>query len=130
MIRIPEIKLSLDTDEIMLKKEISKKLNISEEAVLSYRIFKKSIDARKKNQIHFVYVVDVEVKNEETILKKFAKKGVLKTPELKFEYKNVAPEKFTRPVVVGFGPAGLFAGLILAQAGFKPIILEIGRAHV
>mgnify|MGYP000846022069 FL=1 len=128
MLRIPEIKLSLDMDEKLLRKEISKKLHIPEEAILSYRIFKKSIDARKKNEIHFVYVVDIEVKNEEIILKKFSKKGIIKTPELNFEYKNLAPQNFIRPVVVGFGPAGLFAGLILAQIGLKPIILERGKA--
>ena len=128
MLRIPEIKLSLNMDEKLLRKEISKKLHIPEEDILKYMIFKKSIDARKKNEIHFVYVVDIEVKNEEIILKKFSKKGIIKTPELNFEYKNLAPQNFIRPVVVGFGPAGLFAGLILAQIGLKPIILERGKA--
>ena len=127
MIRIPEIKLSLDQDELCLKKEISKKLDIFEEEILIYRIFRKSIDARKKEDIHFVYTLDVELKNEDGILKKYAKKGIIKTPNLKYEYKSIAPNRFNRPIIAGLGPAGLFAGLILAQMGYEPIILERGK---
>lgn len=128
MIRIPEIKLSLDQDESLLKKEISKKLHIPDDAVLSYRIFKKSIDARKKNDIHFVYAIDAELNNEEQILKKFGKKGIIKSPIIEYEYKPKITKDFTRPIIVGFGPAGLFAGLTLAQAGARPIILERGKS--
>lgn len=73
MLRIPEIKLSLDKDESSLIGEVCKKINIQESSILSYRIFKKSIDARKKSDIHFVYIVDVELNNEESILKKHSK---------------------------------------------------------
>ncbi|TJX15424.1 NAD(P)/FAD-dependent oxidoreductase [Tissierella creatinini] len=127
MIRIPEIKLSLDEDESRLIKDISTKLNIGEESIKSYRIFKKSIDARKKNDIHFVYSVDIEVDKEDVLLKRYAKKGIIKTPILKYDYNIKAPKEFTRPVIVGFGPGGIFAGLALAQMGFKPIILERGK---
>lgn len=128
MIRVADIKLTLDQDETLLKKEIAKKLHIPEESVYSYKIFKKSVDARKKDEIHFVYTIDVEVNYEDNLLKRYAKKGVTKTPEFSFEFKNKAPEKFTRPIVVGFGPGGLFAGLSLAQMGYKPIILERGKS--
>ncbi len=127
MIRIPEIKLSLDEDETRLIKEISNKLNIAEESIKSYRIFKKSIDARKKNDIHFVYSIDIEIDKEDVLLKRYAKKGIIQTPILKYNYNIKAPKEFTRPVIVGLGPAGLFAGLALAQMGFKPIILERGK---
>ncbi len=128
MIRIPEVKLSLEQDESSLIREISKKFQISEEIIKSYRIFKKSIDARKKKDINFVYTVDIEVDNEEALLKKHGKKGIIKTPILKYDYELKAPKEFTRPIVVGLGPAGLFAGLVLAQMGFKPIILERGKS--
>lgn len=128
MIRIPEIKLSLDQDESRLLNEIEKKFHIGEGDIKSYKIFKKSTDARKKNDIHFVYTVDIEVDKEEALLKKYGKKGIIKTPILKYDYKAIAPKEFSRPIIVGFGPAGLFAGLILAQMGFKPIILERGKS--
>lgn len=127
MIRVPEVKLYLEQDEVLLKKELSKKLHIPEEAILSYKIFKKSIDARKKDHIHFVYTIDVEVNFEDNLLKKYAKKGIIKTPELKYEYSSKSPRDFMRPIIVGLGPAGLFAGLILAQMGYRPIMLERGK---
>lgn len=127
MIRIPGIKLSLDQDESNLISEISKKIHIDEASIKAYRIFKKSIDARKKSDIHFVYTIDIEVDREDLILKKHSKKGIIKTPIIKYDYHIEAPKEFTRPVIVGLGPAGLFAGLALAQMGFKPIILERGK---
>lgn len=127
MIRIPEIKLSLDQDESNLVREISKKLHLDEASIKSYRIFKKSIDARKKNDVHFVYTIDIEVENEDAIIRKHNKKGIINTPIVKYDNSIMAPKEFTRPVIVGLGPAGLFAGLTLAQMGFKPIILERGK---
>jgi uncharacterized FAD-dependent dehydrogenase len=128
MIRVSEIKLSLDQDESKLIEEVAKKLHIPVKDIKNYKIFKKSVDARKKNDVHFVYSVDVEVENEDKVLKKYSKKGVIKTPEFKDEFEIKKPPKnFIRPVVVGFGPAGLFAGLTLAQMGLEPIILERGK---
>lgn len=128
MIRIPEIKLSLDKDESSLIQEICKKINIYESSILSYKIFKKSIDARKKSDIHFVYIVDVELNNEESILKKHSKKGVIKTPDLSYKPVTSINKPLSRPIIVGTGPAGLYAGLILAQAGYNPILLERGKS--
>lgn len=128
MLRVPEIKLSLDQDEQLLKIELAKKLKIPQESVSSYRIFKKSVDARKKKDIHFVYTLDVELKNEDKILKMYSKKGVTKVPTTDYEYKNIAPSNIQRPIIVGTGPSGLFAGLVLAQMGYKPILLERGKS--
>ena len=128
MIRVPEIKLSLDDNEERLKFELAKKLKISEDAIINYRIFKKSIDARKKNNIQFVYTLDVELKNESKILNMFSKKGVIKVPELEYEYKKVEHKNTQRPIIVGTGPSGLFAGLVLAQMGYNPILLERGKS--
>lgn len=128
MLRVTNIKLLLDEDESLLKKKVAKKLNISEKEILSLKIFKKSIDARRKNNIHFVYTLDVELKNEDKILNKHSKKGVSKVPNYNIKYERIAGENAKRPIVVGTGPAGLFAGLALSSMGFKPILLERGKS--
>ncbi|MDR7857676.1 FAD-dependent protein [Tissierella sp.] len=129
MIRIQDIKLNLKEDKSKLKEEILKALNIKEEYIISYSIFKESIDARKKNDIHFVYTVDVEVSNEDKILKKSKNKKISISPIISYDYVNKGEKNISkRPVIVGMGPAGLFAGLILAQMGYKPILLERGKA--
>ena len=129
MLRLQDIKLSVDHDEDALEKEILKKVNISKESLIGYRIFKQSIDARKKNEIFLVYVVDIEVKNEEQILKKFKNKGIINTPDFSYTYVKKGDINLNkRPVVIGMGPGGLFAGLILAQMGYKPILLERGKS--
>ena len=128
MLRVQEIKLSLDEDEKLLKVKLAKKLRISQESILSYRIFKKSIDARKKNDIHFVYTLDVELKNEDKVLKMYSSKGILKVPNVGHKYEKIAPQNIKRPVIVGTGPAGLFAGLALSRMGYRPILLERGKS--
>lgn len=129
MLRISDIKIKLKEDIIELKKEIIKKLNITEESLISYRIFKESIDARKKNDICFVYTVDVEVKDEQKVLKKLKHKNITVAPDIEYHYVTKGNKNINkRPVIVGTGPAGLFAGLILAQMGYRPILLERGKA--
>ncbi|MCG8483623.1 MAG: NAD(P)/FAD-dependent oxidoreductase [Clostridia bacterium] len=127
MLRVNEIKLSINEALDRIPYKIKKKLKIKEDDWISYSIFRESIDARKK-EIHFVYTVDIEVKNEEKVLK-YNPKKVTKTPDLLYRYpqKEKAALKH-RPVVIGFGPCGMFAALILAELGFKPIVLERGKA--
>ncbi len=127
MIRVPEIKLYLDEDESKLKEILAKKLNISHKDIMEIKIFKKSIDARRKEKIHFVYTLDVGVKNEEKLLKRYSKKGVTKVKDTSRNYESKKREGVPRPIVVGTGPSGLFAGLVLAKSGFKPILLERGK---
>lgn len=126
MIRVSELKLPIEGNQKALEKKLAKALRIPVEEIKAYRIFKRSLDARKKDNIHYVYVVDVEVKNEKKILEKNKDKNISRTPDL--DYKRMTgetmPEK--RPVVVGFGPAGMFAGLMLAEMGLNPIVLERG----
>src|SRR5690554_1208303 len=98
MLRVTNIKLSLDEDESLLKSKVAKKLRIQENTITSYRIFKKSIDARRKNKIHFVYTLDVELKNEGKILKLYSKKGVSKVNESKHKYEKIAPQDTKRPI--------------------------------
>ena len=128
MIRVPEVKLSLNRSEKELKFELAKKLKISQDHIISYRIFKKSIDARKKNNIQFVYTLDADVKNENKVLQMFGKKGVTKVVQTNYDYEKKEHKNIQRPIVVGMGPAGLFAALVLAQMGYKPIVFERGKS--
>ncbi|GAB6157219.1 oxidoreductase [Desulfotomaculum varum] len=128
MIRVSGIKLTLDQDETEIYKSLLNKLKIKERELIKYNIFKRSVDARKKDKIFFVYTVDAEVAGENKVLSRLAgDKDVSRTPNLKYEY--VKPGTLplqNRPVIIGTGPAGLFAGLILASMGYRPLLLERG----
>ena len=122
MIRIFEIKCATD-QQSEIEAQLLKKLNISKKDLFSWSVHRKSIDARGQ-KISFSFVVDATVANEKKALKK---KGVQPTPdETYYPAKPGQKPLTTRPVVVGFGPAGMFASLILAQAGYQPIVIERG----
>lgn len=135
MIRITEIKLPIEQADTLkhqddeIKAAILKRLAISETDLIHFTIFKRGVDARKSHAILYVYSLDVEVKNEAGLLAKFKRdKHVNLAPDTGYHF--VAQSEKTsnqRPVIVGFGPAGIFAALILAQSGFKPIVLERGK---
>ena len=128
MIRINEIKLSLDEEESLLSAKASKILRINEKYIKSLSIFKKSIDARKKDNIFFTYSVDVEISLDEKQIVRKCKSGKASLVKpYKYEIPACKRESEFRPIVVGFGPAGMLAGLILAEAGLAPIILERGK---
>ena len=128
MIRINEIKLALDEEEELLVQKAAKVLRINKKYIDSYTIYKKSIDARKKDDIHFTYSIDVIITlDEEQIVSKCKSNKVQLVKPYKYEIPVCNRKSSFRPVVVGFGPAGMFAGLILAEAGLKPIILERGK---
>ncbi|MDE6723563.1 MAG: hypothetical protein K2J55_05135 [Eubacterium sp.] len=128
MIRINEIKLSLDEDENLLETKAAKILKINKKYIKSLTIYKKSVDARKKEDVHFTYSVDVLISlDEEQITAKCKSNKVQITKPYVYEIpENKRISKY-RPIIVGFGPAGMLAGLILAEAGLKPIILERGK---
>lgn len=127
MIRINEIKLSLDDSEDLLKKKTAKTLKINEKYIDTLKIFKKSIDARKKDDVHFTYSVDVEISlDENQIVSKCKSNKVQLVTPYKYELPANNRKSAFRPIIVGFGPAGMLAGLILAEAGLCPIILERG----
>ncbi|EHA6959869.1 TPA: NAD(P)/FAD-dependent oxidoreductase [Vibrio parahaemolyticus] len=130
MIRINEIKLPLDHEEGALLDAITKKLGIPAEKVISFNVFRRGYDARRKTNIHLIYTLDIIVEGDETaLLAKFANDPhVRQTPDMEYKFVAKAPENLTeRPIVIGFGPCGLFAGLVLAQMGFNPIIVERGK---
>jgi uncharacterized FAD-dependent dehydrogenase len=130
MLRITEIKLPLDHPESALKAEIIRRLGIASDDLVHYSVFRRSHDARKHDAIVFIYSVDVEVKNEAALLQKFKNnKHIGLAPDMSYQFVTKAPATLKeRPVVIGLGPCGMFAGLILAQMGFRPIILERGKA--
>jgi uncharacterized FAD-dependent dehydrogenase len=136
MLRITEIKLPVENAQSLthqadeIKAALLMRLEIPESDLLHFDIFKRGVDARKSHAILYVYSLDVEVKNEAKILAKFRKDAHIKpAPDTEYKYvaQNTSSDK-PRPVVVGFGPAGIFSALILAQSGFKPIVLERGKA--
>lgn len=123
MIRINQLKLDINYKESDLKKAIIKYLRISENNLLSYKLSKRSLDARKKPKVHYVCVVDVKTTNEEDLLKK--NKQLIVPKQLTYVYANVKPKP--SPIIVGFGPAGLFAAYIMSEMGLKPIVFERGE---
>ncbi|KPX01902.1 Uncharacterized protein ALO75_04801 [Pseudomonas syringae pv. coryli] len=129
MLRITELKLPIDHPEEDLRVALLKHLGIDSGELLDFTLFKRSYDARKKSsELCFIYTIDFQVKDEEALLRKLANdRHVGPAPDVSYKVVGHAPEGLTeRPIVVGFGPCGIFAGLLLAQMGFKPIILERG----
>ena len=130
MLRLTELKLPLNHLDDALRVEILKRLQISAQELQNFSVFRRGYDARKKSAINLIYTVDVEVKNETALLKKLKNTPHIgSTPDTRYHFVAHATDNVTeRPVIIGMGPCGLFAGLLLAQMGFRPIILERGKA--
>ncbi len=130
MLRLTEIQLPLDHPETALEEAILAQLDIAADELLSVTLFRRSYDARKKSAVILTYTVDVEVRDEAAILRKLT--GDVKihpSPDTTYRFVATAPATLSeRPLVIGTGPCGLFAALILAQMGFCPIILERGKS--
>ena len=133
MLRLTELRLPLDHPEAALRSAIVARLAIRDADLVSFTVFKRAPDARKKTAMVFSYTIDCEVKNEAAVRKRFATDPQVRpAPDTTYRFVAQVPADFAargrpRPVVVGFGPCGLFAALILAQMGLKPIVLERGR---
>jgi uncharacterized protein len=130
MLRLTEIRLPLDHSADQLRAAILQRLDIPADELLGYRLFRRGYDARRKSAIVFVYTLDVEVSNEPALLERLhGDKHVNMAPDMSYRFVAQAPQHLDeRPVVIGTGPCGIFAGLLLAQMGFRPIILERGKA--
>ena len=133
MLRLTEVRLPLDHAQDALPAAILKRLDISADELLSYKVFRRAYDARKKSNIVLTYTVDVEVNQEAALLERLrGDRHVSATPDTSYRFVARAPQAWKdaagpRPVVIGSGPCGLFAALILAQMGFRPILLERGK---
>ena len=133
MIRITELRLPIDHAPEDLEAAILRRLRLVPKDLISFQIFKRSYDARKNVALAFIYTIDLSVKNEEVLLKTFSNDGHIRpSPDTSYHFVAKAPESIAkglalRPVVIGFGPCGIFAALLLAQMGFKPIVLERGK---
>ncbi|OFZ68439.1 MAG: hypothetical protein A2V79_06500 [Betaproteobacteria bacterium RBG_16_56_24] len=130
MLRLTEIKLPLSHAESEIKAAILKRLGIAADELVSYVVFKRGVDARKSHAILCIYTLDVALRDEAAIFARFKNDThVTVTPDTSYHFVAHAPQNLTsRPIVIGMGPAGLFAGLLLAQMGFRPLILERGKA--
>ena len=134
MIRLTEIRLPLEHAETDLRAAVLARLGIADSGLRTLTVFKRGYDARKRAAIVFVYTLDCEVEDEAAVLARHAgDPHVRPAPDTRYRFVARAPADFAagtaaRPVVVGFGPCGLFAALVLAQMGFRPIVLERGRA--
>lgn len=134
MLRITELRLPLDHPEDALRPAIVQRLRIRDAELNAFSVFKRSHDARKKHAMVFIYTVDCELQDEARVLASLADdRHVRPAPDTRYRFVAQAPAGVPagdrpRPVVVGFGPCGLFAALLLAQMGLKPLVLERGKA--
>src|SRR3954471_14549269 len=133
MLRITELRLPLDHAEDALRPAVVNRLGIADADLLAFTVFRRAYDARRKSAIVLIYTVDCEVRDEAAVLAARPGDPHLKpAPDTRYRFVGHAPADFQasdrpRPLVVGFGPCGIFAALLLAQMGLRPIVLERGK---
>jgi len=129
MLRITELKLPLSHTDKMLEQAVIDRFGINAGQLIRYSIFRQGHDARKRDTINFIYTIDAEVKDEQPILERLKNDpNISVTPDTTYRFvTHATATSLSRPIIIGTGPCGLFAGLILAQMGFRPIILERGK---
>ena len=129
MLRLTDLKLPLDHADGDIESAVLKRLRLAPQELRGYSVFRRAVDARKRSAIALIYALDIDVENEAAVLARC--KGdphLAPAPDLNYRFVTPAPAaQALRPVVIGTGPCGLFAGLILAQMGFRPILLERGK---
>lgn len=130
MLRITEIKLPLDHDADALRRAVLERLGVAPDELRALHVHRRGYDARKRGHIHLVYTVDVEMCDEAAAARRMrGDRHVMATPDMRYRLVARAPATLShRPVIIGTGPCGLLAGLVLAQMGFRPILLERGKA--
>ena len=130
MLRLSGLKLPLDHPAEAMPAAICDRLGLDPHELLGHVVVRRGNDARKRSAIQLVYTVDVDLADEAAVLARFAgDHDVRPRPDTDYRFPAIAPAGWqgTRPVVIGAGPCGLFAGLILAQMGYRPIILDRGK---
>lgn len=129
MIRISQLKLPITHSDLDLKKKAAKMLRISDTQIQKVSIVRQSIDARHKNDLLFVYTIDIELPDEQKVLRKVNHNNIMSIKPKAYVFPKQGTEELNhRPIIIGFGPAGLFCGYMLAKAGYRPLILERGAA--
>ena len=128
MIRIRAIKVPLQEEEISgIKRQLKKKYRLTDKDIQKISIVKKSLDARDKSNLHYVYEVDVKVVKEKSILHQYSSNQFFLSPDKKYQFPLSGKKKLkTRPIIVGSGPAGLFCAYLLAEHHYSPLIIERG----
>ena len=129
MLRLTDLKLPLDHGEAALAAAIVRRLELEPGELTGYTIARRGYDARKRGAITLIYALDIDTPREAELLERFAGDAhVRPTPDTSYHFVAKAPPRIEhRPLVIGFGPCGLFAGLIMAQMGLRPIILDRGK---
>lgn len=128
MIQITQLKLPYQHTAVELENKIRKTLKLSGNQKFTYRIVKKSIDARKKPELFLVYSCQVSCENESTIVKKAKNVSISMAKPKNYVFPEAGEQELTHaPLIIGAGPAGLFAAFILAEAGYHPILIERGK---
>lgn len=129
MIRINQLKLPITHTQSDIKKKAAKMLRINDAQIKELTVVRQSLDARHKNDLLFVYTIDVSVPSEDKIVKKVNNNNIMLTKPKRYQFPKSGDVQLKhRPVIVGFGPAGMFCGYMLAKAGYQPLILERGEA--
>ncbi len=132
MLRLTEIKLPLDHAADEIPQAICARLGLKREELTRFTIFRRGVDARKRSTIQFIYTLDICTTRDEELLTKFdTDPHVVATPDTSYQFvvrDGSLPSGVPRPVVIGTGPCGLLAALVLAQMGMRPLILERGKA--
>lgn len=126
MLRISQLKLPITHTKEELEQKIRKILHLPKTP--SYTILRRSVDARKKPELFFQYSIDVAVEKEDQVYKRCDRKQVMRVEKAEYHFPIQGYQGKERPVIIGAGPAGLFCCYMLAEAGFKPILLERGKA--
>lgn len=132
MLRLTEIRLSIEHHPSALRAAILTRLGVASDELVRFDVFRRGVDARRRSAILFIYTIDAEVRNEAGVLARSrGDTRISAAPDTSYHFVGSRPASSlghtTRPVIIGMGPAGLFAALILAQSGFRPIVLERGK---
>jgi uncharacterized FAD-dependent dehydrogenase len=128
MLRLTELKLPLDHAEGAIEAALLQRLGLAAGELVGFSVFRRAVDARKKSAIALIYTLDIEVKNEKALFeRRKGDRNLAVAPDMAYRFIARAPPNAARPVIIGTGPCGLLAALVLAQMGFRPIILERGK---
>ncbi len=129
MIRVTELRLPLTHGEAALRQAVLHRLSLASADLIGFSVFKRGVDSRRPKQIDFIYTVDVEVRDEAAVLRRFSRdRRVGAAPDTSYKLvTRLDRAPVQRPVVIGAGPCGYFAALVLAEMGFRPLVLERGK---